>query len=260
LNMLKANMDRILREKAHSLKAREEACRDDCEREKVELNDVIDSLRHQIQECTGEYEREKEGLQREILALKEQIQVRGRSTARASSQPKRKKSRSRSKSPVYVDKQHEDQALSLKIDEFIQKSPHSNLLKRDKGNRFLFGTRRIAVYLRFNELHVRVGGGYVTLQEFCEKYHHTELIHMAKVHLKNEPEEKKHPSAASSKNLRVAATKGGAYQQQPSQSRRSSRASSSRRNSSSATRQRRSSNSSNSAARTSWIGNNMYIE
>eukprot|EP00471_Norrisiella_sphaerica_P000619 CAMPEP_0184484512 /NCGR_PEP_ID=MMETSP0113_2-20130426/6221_1 /TAXON_ID=91329 /ORGANISM="Norrisiella sphaerica, Strain BC52" /LENGTH=695 /DNA_ID=CAMNT_0026865527 /DNA_START=457 /DNA_END=2544 /DNA_ORIENTATION=+ len=71
-----------------------------------------------------------------------------------------------------------------KLEEFIESNPHGNLLSHIKDNAFMFGTKRIHLYILTGELHVRVGGGYASLKEFCNKYGNIERIHMRRKNAK----------------------------------------------------------------------------
>mmetsp|Transcript_21949 Transcript_21949/g.42708 ORF Transcript_21949/g.42708 Transcript_21949/m.42708 type:complete len:489 (+) Transcript_21949:1550-3016(+) len=56
-----------------------------------------------------------------------------------------------------------------KLQTFIDTNPYGHILRHVKENAFVYGTRKIHIYIVTGELNVRVGGGYVTLQEFCAK-------------------------------------------------------------------------------------------
>ena len=68
--------------------------------------------------------------------------------------------------------------IDMKIAEFINKSQTDHmkmLFLRQSEGEYFFGTRKIRVKLEKNDIKVRVGGGYVSLEEFAEMHTNQEL-------------------------------------------------------------------------------------
>lgn len=87
--------------------------------------------------------------------------------------------RTRSRGRREKDSRADTKAIDSKVQSFLSGSQDlRKLLVRDHGNRYRFGSHLIHLSIVSGEVMVRVGGGYVTLSEFCEKYKHIELLHL----------------------------------------------------------------------------------
>ena len=70
---------------------------------------------------------------------------------------------------------HVDMALA----EFINNYPERNKLKvlfmRDQEGVYQFGSKRVAIKVDMDKINVRVGGGYLSIDEFLDQYTNIEL-------------------------------------------------------------------------------------
>lgn len=72
-----------------------------------------------------------------------------------------------------------DDLVDKKLAEYINNYPDRHRLKimfmRESEGVYQFGSRRIAVKVDKNKINVRVGGGYLSIDEFLDQYTPTEL-------------------------------------------------------------------------------------
>ena len=72
-----------------------------------------------------------------------------------------------------------EDALDLKIAEYINNYPDRTRLKimfmRESAGVYAFGTKRINVEVQQDRIKVRVGGGYLSIDEFIDQYTPTEV-------------------------------------------------------------------------------------
>ena len=63
--------------------------------------------------------------------------------------------------------------------EALNASPYSNLrVVRLEAGKYLFGTKKILAKIINNKLVIRVGGGYMSVEEFIDQYGRMELMKM----------------------------------------------------------------------------------
>lgn len=72
-----------------------------------------------------------------------------------------------------------DDAIDKKLAEFINNYPERSKLKvmfmRESEGVYQFGTKRVAVKCEQNSIKIRVGGGYLSIDEFLDQYTPVEL-------------------------------------------------------------------------------------
>ena len=72
-----------------------------------------------------------------------------------------------------------DDAIDKKLAEFINNYPERSKLKimfmRESEGVYSFGTKRVAVKVEQNAIKIRVGGGYLSIDEFLDQYTPVEL-------------------------------------------------------------------------------------
>ena len=78
---------------------------------------------------------------------------------------------------VYIG--HSKDKIDLKLEKFINSYPERKNLKilflRESEGVYQFGTKRVAVKVEQNNIKIRVGGGYLSLDEFLDQYTPVEL-------------------------------------------------------------------------------------
>ena len=83
----------------------------------------------------------------------------------------------KSKVSVYIPLK--DDPVDVKLADFVNNYPDRNRLKimflRETAGVYEFGTKRVEVRLAQNKLTVRVGGGYMGIDEFLDQYTSIEL-------------------------------------------------------------------------------------
>lgn len=83
----------------------------------------------------------------------------------------------KSKCVVYIP--FKGDPVDFKLAEFINNYPNRDRLKimfaRESEGVYTFGDKRIAVRVEKKKINVRVGGGYLSLDEFLDQYTHLEL-------------------------------------------------------------------------------------
>ena len=77
-----------------------------------------------------------------------------------------------------------DDPIDMKVAEYINNYPDHRKLKvmfmRESSGVYEFGTKRIAVEVHQGRIKVRVGGGYMSIDEFIDQYTPTELEKLAR--------------------------------------------------------------------------------
>lgn len=77
-----------------------------------------------------------------------------------------------------------DDSIDMKIAEFINNYPERNKLKvmmmRVSPGVYDFGTRRVVVRIEKNRIQIRVGGGFMGIEQFLEQHTSTELQKLEK--------------------------------------------------------------------------------
>ena len=72
-----------------------------------------------------------------------------------------------------------DDEIDVKLAEFINNYPERSKLKimflRESQGVYQFGSRRIAVKVERDKINIRVGGGYLSIDEFLDQYTPLEL-------------------------------------------------------------------------------------
>ena len=72
-----------------------------------------------------------------------------------------------------------DDAIDKKLAEFINNYPERQKLKimfmRESEGVYQFGTKRVAVRVDKDKINIRVGGGYLSIDEFLDQYTPAEL-------------------------------------------------------------------------------------
>lgn len=72
-----------------------------------------------------------------------------------------------------------DDAVDRRLAEFINNYPERNKLKimfmRESEGVYQFGTKRVAVRVDKDKINIRVGGGYLSIDEFLDQYTPAEL-------------------------------------------------------------------------------------
>ena len=72
-----------------------------------------------------------------------------------------------------------DDAVDKKLAEFINNYPERSKLKimfmRESSGVYQFGTKRVAVKVEKDSIKIRVGGGYLSIDEFLDQYTPVEL-------------------------------------------------------------------------------------
>lgn len=72
-----------------------------------------------------------------------------------------------------------DDTIDKKLAEFINNYPERNKLKimfmRETEGVYQFGTKRVAVRVDKDKINIRVGGGYLSIDEFLDQYTPAEL-------------------------------------------------------------------------------------
>jgi len=72
-----------------------------------------------------------------------------------------------------------DDAIDKKLAEYINNYPDRQKLKimfmRESEGVYQFGTKRVAVKVEKDKINIRVGGGYLSLDEFLDQYTPAEL-------------------------------------------------------------------------------------
>ena len=72
-----------------------------------------------------------------------------------------------------------DDAIDKRLAEFINNYPERNKLKimfmRESEGVYQFGTKRVAVRVDKDKINIRVGGGYLSIDEFLDQYTPAEL-------------------------------------------------------------------------------------
>jgi len=75
------------------------------------------------------------------------------------------------KQPLYIPKK--DDYIDTTLADFINSSPNPGQLRalffRESEGVYIFGTRKVYLKVENDRPYVRVGGGYVTIQEFLEQ-------------------------------------------------------------------------------------------
>ena len=70
-------------------------------------------------------------------------------------------------------------AIDMRLAEYINNYPDRSRLKimfqRESEGVYLFGTKRVNIRVDNNNINVRVGGGYLSIDEFLDQYTPTEL-------------------------------------------------------------------------------------
>ena len=73
-----------------------------------------------------------------------------------------------------------DDSVDKKLAEFINNYPERSKLKimfmRESEGVYQFGTKRVAVKVEKDNIKIRVGGGYLSLDEFLDQYRDSEYI------------------------------------------------------------------------------------
>ena len=77
-----------------------------------------------------------------------------------------------------------DDPIDKRLAEFINNYPERQRLKimfmRESEGVYQFGTKRIAVRVEKDKINIRVGGGYLSIDEFLDQYTPTELEQAAR--------------------------------------------------------------------------------
>ena len=85
------------------------------------------------------------------------------------------------KIPVY--KPIKDDETDLILSQFVNNNANSEQLSvmflRVSEGVYSFGTRKVKMFMENNKLRVRVGGGFLSLQEFLDQYYEIEVDKMA---------------------------------------------------------------------------------
>lgn len=72
-----------------------------------------------------------------------------------------------------------DDPVDCKLADFINNFPDRNKLKlmfmRESAGKYEYGTKRVEIRVSQGKLQVRVGGGYLTIDEFLDQYMTIEL-------------------------------------------------------------------------------------
>ena len=72
-----------------------------------------------------------------------------------------------------------DDPVDCKLADFINNFPDRNKLKlmfqRESAGKYEYGTKRVEIRLSKGKLQIRVGGGYLTIDEFLDQYMMIEL-------------------------------------------------------------------------------------
>jgi len=77
-----------------------------------------------------------------------------------------------------------DDPIDRRLAEFINNYPDRQRLRimfyRESEGVYQFGTKRVNIRVENNKINVRVGGGYLSIDEFLEQYTPTELEKLAR--------------------------------------------------------------------------------
>ena len=72
-----------------------------------------------------------------------------------------------------------DDPVDCKLADFINNFPDRNKLKlmfmREQAGKYEYGTKRVEIRISQGKLQIRVGGGYLTIDEFLDQYMTIEL-------------------------------------------------------------------------------------
>jgi Growth-Arrest-Specific Protein 2 Domain len=130
----------------------------DIENKLYKANKTSLELLRLVKEAEAENEqlqREKEYYQSEIIALKKRYEL---------------------YVPVKGD------MIDMRLAEYINNYPDRSRLKimfqRESEGVYIFGTKRVNIRVDNNNINVRVGGGYLSIDEFIEQYTPSELERM----------------------------------------------------------------------------------
>ena len=102
-----------------------------------------------------------------------------------------------------------DDTIDLRLAEYINNYPDRQKLKimflRESEGVYQFGSRRIAVRCEQDKINIRVGGGYLSIDEFLDQYTPTELEKMGR----NDPVKRFNEKVAVQKTLVEGSNRSG---------------------------------------------------
>ena len=90
----------------------------------------------------------------------------------------------KSKIAIYIPVREDtvDKRLGDYINNYPERAKLKIMFMRESEGVYYFGTKRVAVKVEKNNIKIRVGGGYLSIDEFIEQYTPTELEKLERNH------------------------------------------------------------------------------